>query len=77
MVFLLGLCSKCIILIVGFVGLVLGFVLGMICLVLLLFKDDLIGLLFVWIIMMNWLYYCILLFVVVVVIMIVVSIFIK
>ena len=76
-VFLLGLCSKRITPTAGFVGLVSGFVLGMIRLVLLPFKDDLTGSSFAWITTMNWLYYCILLFVVVVVIMIVVSMFTK
>ena len=76
-VFLLGLCSKRITPTAGFVGLVSGFVLGMLRLVLLPFKDDLTGSSFAWVTTMNWLYYCILLFVVVVAIMIVVSIFTK
>ncbi|HAU05019.1 MAG TPA: Na+/glucose cotransporter, partial [Pseudoalteromonas shioyasakiensis] len=55
-VFLLGLCSKRITPTAGFVGLVSGFVLGMIRLVLLPFKDDLTGSSFAWITTMNWLY---------------------
>lgn len=64
-------------LVVGYIGLVLGFVLGMVCLVFLFFKESIEGILLVWIIEMNWLYYCILLFVIVIVIMIVVSMFIE
>ncbi|MBD1389043.1 sodium/solute symporter [Neiella sp. HB171785] len=76
-VFLLGLCSKRITPTAGFVGLVSGFILGMIRLVLLPFKDGLVGSSFEWVVTMNWLYFCILLFVVVVALMIVVSIFTK
>ena len=52
-VFLLGLCSKRITPTAGFVGLVSGFVLGMIRLVLLPFKDDLTGSSFARITTMN------------------------
>ncbi|MGR3981436.1 sodium:solute symporter [Pseudoalteromonas sp. 1181_04] len=76
-VFLLGICSKRFTPDAGFIGLVSGFVLGMIRLVLLPFKDAISGTPLAWITDMNWLYYCILLFVVVVVIMIVVSFFTK
>ncbi|GGD51762.1 sodium:solute symporter [Lacimicrobium alkaliphilum] len=72
-VFLLGLISKRITPSAGFIGLVSGFVLGMVRLVLLPFKEDLQGSAFAWITNMNWLYYCILLFVVVTAIMILVS----
>ncbi|MCP3861979.1 MULTISPECIES: sodium:solute symporter [Marisediminitalea] len=74
-VFLLGLVSRRITPAAGYVGLVSGFVLGMIRLVLLPFKESIEGTSLAWIIEMNWLYYCILLFVIVTVIMIVVSMF--
>ncbi len=74
-VFLLGLVSRRITPAAGYIGLVSGFVLGMIRLVLLPFRDSLEGTSLAWIIDMNWLYYCILLFVIVTVIMIVVSMF--
>lgn len=74
-VFLLGLVSRRITPAAGYIGLVSGFVLGMIRLVLLPFKDSIEGTSLAWIIEMNWLYYCILLFVIVTVIMIVVSMF--
>ena len=74
-VFLLGLVSRRITSAAGYIGLVSGFVLGMIRLVLLPFKDSIEGTSLAWIIEMNWLYYCILLFVIVTVIMIVVSMF--
>lgn len=74
-VFLLGLVSRRITPAAGYIGLVSGFVLGMIRLVLLPFRDSLEGTSLAWIIEMNWLYYCILLFVIVTVIMIVVSMF--
>ena len=76
-VFLLGLVSRRITPAAGYIGLVSGFVLGMIRLVLLPFKDSIEGTSLAWIIVMNWLYYCILLFVIVTVIMIVVSMFTK
>jgi SSS family solute:Na+ symporter len=76
-VFLLGLVSRRITPAAGYIGLVSGFVLGMIRLVLLPFKDSIEGTSLAWIIEMNWLYYCILLFVIVTVIMIVVSMFTK
>ena len=74
-VFLLGLVSRRITPAAGYIGLVSGFVLGMIRLVLLPFKESIKGTSLAWIIEMNWLYYCILLFVIVTVIMIVVSMF--
>ncbi|BBO29590.1 MAG: sodium:solute symporter [Pseudomonadota bacterium] len=74
-VFLLGLVSRRITPAAGYIGLVSGFVLGMIRLVLLPFKESIEGTSLAWIIEMNWLYYCILLFVIVTVIMIVVSMF--
>ncbi|QJR81267.1 sodium/solute symporter [Alteromonas pelagimontana] len=74
-VFLLGLISKRVTPTAGFVGLVAGFVLGMIRLVLLPFRDSLTGTSVAWITDMNWLYFCILLFVVVVAIIIVTSMF--
>ncbi|WP_414829364.1 sodium:solute symporter [Alteromonas sp. H39] len=76
-VFLLGLISTRVTAEAGFIGLVSGFVLGMVRLVLLPFKDSLEGTGLAWITSMNWLYYCILLFFIVVGIMIVVSIFTK
>ena len=76
-VFLLGLVSRRITPAAGYAGLVSGFVLGMIRLVMLPFKDSLANTSFAWIVEMNWLYYCILLFVLVTVIMIVVSMFTK
>ena len=76
-VFLLGLVSRRITPAAGYIGLVSGFVLGMIRLVLLPFKESIEGTSLAWIIEMNWLYYCILLFVIVTVIMIVVSMFTK
>ena len=74
-VFLLGLVSRRITPAAGYIGLVSGFVLGMIRLVLLPFKESIEGTSLAWIIEMNWLYYCILLFVIVTMIMIVVSMF--
>ncbi len=76
-VFLLGLVSRRITPAAGYAGLVSGFVLGMIRLVMLPFKESLANTSFAWIVEMNWLYYCILLFVLVTVIMIVVSMFTK
>lgn len=76
-VFMLGLCSKRITEQAGFIGLVAGFVLGMLRLVLLPFKEDLASSSIGWITQMNWLYYCILLFCIVVAIMVVVSLFTK
>ncbi|MDG6098748.1 sodium/solute symporter [Alteromonas sp. ZYF713] len=76
-VFLLGLVSRRITPAAGYAGLVSGFVLGMIRLVMLPFKDSLANTSLAWIVEMNWLYYCILLFVLVTVIMIVVSMFTK
>ncbi|WP_018983724.1 sodium:solute symporter [Salinimonas chungwhensis] len=76
-VFLLGLVSTRITPAAGFTGLVSGFVLGMIRLVLLPFRDSLAGTPFEWIVTMNWLYYCMLLFALVVIIMIVTSMFTK
>jgi len=76
-VFLLGLVSRRITPAAGYAGLVSGFVLGMVRLVMLPFKDSLANTSFAWIVEMNWLYYCILLFVLVTVIMIVVSMFTK
>jgi len=76
-VFLLGLVSRRITPAAGYAGLVSGFVLGMIRLVMLPFKDSVANTSFAWIVQMNWLYYCILLFVLVTVIMIVVSMFTK
>lgn len=76
-VFLLGLLSKRITPTAGFVGLVSGFVLGMIRLVLLPFKDDIADSSLAWITEMNWLYYCILLFVVVSALIVAVSFFTK
>ena len=64
-VFLLGICSKKITPTAGFVGLVAGFVLGMVRLVLLPFKAELAGTPMAWVVEMNWLYYCVLLFVLV------------
>ncbi|MGQ8364505.1 sodium:solute symporter [Glaciecola sp. 1036] len=72
-VFLLGLLSKRITPAAGFIGLVAGFVLGMLRLVLLPFKDGLTDTPVHWIVDMNWLYYCILLFVIVSALMIVIS----
>lgn len=74
-VFLLGLVSRRITPAAGYIGLVSGFVLGMIRLVLLPFRDGIEGTSLAWIVDMNWLYYCILLFVIVTIIMIVVSMF--
>lgn len=76
-VFLLGLVSRRITPAAGYAGLISGFVLGMIRLVMLPFKDNLAGSSLAWIVEMNWLYYCILLFVLVIVIMIAVSMFTK
>ncbi|NVK54281.1 MAG: sodium/solute symporter [Alteromonadaceae bacterium] len=74
-VFLLGLVSRRITPAAGYYGLVSGFILGMIRLVLLPFRDSLTGTSVAWIVEMNWLYYCILLFVLVTVIMIGISMF--
>lgn len=76
-VFLLGLISPKITPTAGFVGLVSGFVLGMVRLVLLPFKAELAGSSWAWVVEMNWLYYCVLLFVAVVVIMLITSRFSK
>lgn len=76
-VFFLGLISKRITASAGYIGLVSGFIMGMIRLVLLPFREDLKGTSFAWITDMNWLYFCILLFVLVSVIMVVVSMFTK
>lgn len=76
-VFLLGLCSTRVTPTAGFVGLVSGFVLGMIRLVMLPFKDSIAGTPFEWVVTMNWLYFCILLFVLVVGIIIITSVFTK
>lgn len=72
-VFLLGLLSPKITPTAGFVGLVAGFVLGMMRLVLLPFKAELAGSGWAWVVEMNWLYYCVLLFVAVVIIMLLTS----
>ncbi len=72
-VFLLGLLSPKITPTAGFVGLVAGFVLGMVRLVLLPFKAELAGSGWAWVVEMNWLYYCVLLFVAVVIIMLLTS----
>lgn len=74
-VFLLGLVSRRITPAAGYAGLVSGFVLGMVRLVMLPFRESLSGTSFAWIVEMNWLYYCILLFVLVTIIMIAVSMF--
>lgn len=74
-VFLLGLVSRRITPAAGYIGLVSGFVLGMVRLVMLPFRDSIEGTGFAWIVEMNWLYYCILLFVIVTVLMIAVSMF--
>ncbi len=77
-VFLLGVFSKRITPMAGLVGLVSGFVLGMLRLVLTIFKDQLNpdGLLYA-LVSMNWLYYCSLLFIVICVLVIAVSVFTK
>lgn len=77
-VFLLGVFSKRITPAAGFIGLVSGFVLGMLRLVLTIFKDQLNpdGLLYS-LVTMNWLYYCSLLFVVICALVIIVSLFTK
>lgn len=77
-VFLLGVFSKRITPVAGFVGLVAGFVLGMLRLVLTIFKDGLNpdGLLYS-LVAMNWLYYCSMLFILIAVIVIVTSLFTK
>lgn len=74
-VFLLGLVSRRITPAAGYAGLVSGFALGMVRLVMLPFRESLSGTSFAWIVEMNWLYYCILLFVLVTLIMIAVSMF--
>lgn len=75
-VFLLGVFSKRITPTAGFVGLVAGFVLGMVRLVLTIFDDSLAadGMLMS-LVQMNWLYYCSALFVLVAVIVVVTSLF--
>ncbi len=77
-VFLLGVFSKRITPAAGFIGLVSGFVLGILRLVLTIFKDQLDpdGFLYS-LVAMNWLYYCSLLFVVICVLVIGVSLFTK
>lgn len=77
-VFLLGVFSKRITPAAGLIGLVSGFVLGMLRLVLTIFKDQLDpdGWLYS-LVAMNWLYYCSLLFIVICVLVIVVSLFTK
>lgn len=77
-VFLLGVFSKHITPAAGFIGLVAGFVLGLMRLVLTIFQDSLDqnGLLHS-LVAMNWLYYCSALFVVIVVLVIVTSLFTK
>ena len=77
-VFLLGVFSKRITPAAGFIGLVSGFVLGILRLVLTIFKDQLDpdGLLYS-LVAMNWLYYCSLLFVLIFALVIAVSIFTK
>jgi SSS family solute:Na+ symporter len=77
-VFLLGVFSKRITPAAGFIGLVSGFVLGILRLVLTIFKDQLDpdGFLYA-LVAMNWLYYCSLLFVVICVLVIGVSLFTK
>jgi SSS family solute:Na+ symporter len=76
-VFLLGIISNRITPTAGFVGLVAGFVLGMIRLFMLPFKAEVAGSSVAWIVEMNWLYYCVMLFVICVVIIIGVSFFTK
>lgn len=75
-VFLLGVFSKRITPTAGFVGLVAGFVLGIMRLVLTIFKDQLNpeGILYS-LVAMNWLYYCSLLFIAILVIVIATSLF--
>jgi solute:Na+ symporter, SSS family len=77
-VFLLGVFSKRITPAAGFIGLVAGFVLGILRLVLTIFKDHLDpdGLLYS-LVAMNWLYYCSMLFLVICALVIGVSIFTK
>ena len=77
-VFLLGVFSKRITPTAGFVGLVAGFILGLLRLVLTIFKDQLdpAGLLYP-LVAMNWLYYCSALFVAIFAIVIATSIFTK
>lgn len=77
-VFLLGVFSKHITPTAGFVGLVVGFVLGMLRLVLQIFADSLPadGLLHS-LVSVNWLYYCIGLFIATSVIVLAVSLFTK
>jgi SSS family solute:Na+ symporter len=72
-VFMLGILSRRITPTAGYVGLVSGFVLGMIRLVLLPFRESLHGGPLAWIVEMNWLYYCVLLFVVVCAVVILLS----
>lgn len=76
-VFLLGLFSTRVTPTAGFVGLVSGFLLGMVRLTMLPFRENLAGSPFEWIVTMNWLYYCILLFILVICIMIITSLFTK
>ncbi|HEX7026614.1 MAG TPA: sodium/solute symporter, partial [Gammaproteobacteria bacterium] len=75
-VFLLGVFSKRITPAAGFIGLIAGFVLGMLRLVLTIFRDGLNpdGLLYS-LVTMNWLYYCSLLFILIAGIIIVTSLF--
>lgn len=77
-VFLLGVFSKRITPTAGFVGLVAGFVLGMLRLVLTIFKDGLNpdGFLYS-LVAMNWLYYCSMLFILIAAIVIITSFFTK
>lgn len=77
-VFLLGVFSKRITPTAGFVGLIAGFVLGMLRLVLTIFKDGLNpdGFLYS-LVAMNWLYYCSMLFILITAIVIITSFFTK
>lgn len=76
-VFLLGILSNRVTPAAGFIGLVFGFVFGMLRLTLLPFKADIAGSSYAWIVDMNWLYYCVLLFVACVVVIVVTSLFTK
>lgn len=77
-VFLLGVFSKRITPAAGFVGLVAGFVLGLMRLVLTIGKDHLDPEGFLYsLVAMNWLYYCSLLFIVIVIIVVLTSLFTK
>ncbi|MCH1920705.1 sodium:solute symporter [Shewanella sp. A3A] len=76
-VFVMGLLSRKITPSAGFIGMLVGFVLGMVRLVLLPFKDSVAGTSFAWIVDMNWLYYCVMLFIIVCAVIVVVSMFTK